>query len=64
MPSSPIQVVFFDIDGTLVDHAAAARAGALGMFGSYRDRLTDCDERLLQRWCALEDLPLRSLSAR
>ena len=56
MPSSPIQVVFFDIDGTLVDHAAAAGAGALGMFGRYRDRLTDCDERLLQRWCALEDL--------
>ena len=56
MPSSPIQVVFFDIDGTLVDHAAAARAGALGMFGRYRDRLTDCDERLLQRWRALEDL--------
>ena len=55
MQSSTIQVVFFDIDGTLVDHAAAARAGALGMFGRYRDRLTDCDERLLQRWRTLED---------
>ena len=55
MPSTPVQVVFFDIDGTLVDHDSAARAGALGLFGRYRDRLTESDERLLQRWRALED---------
>lgn len=56
MPRSPIQVVFFDIDGTLVDHAGAARAGALGLFDRYRNRLTDSDERLLQRWNDLTEV--------
>ena len=56
MPRSPIQVVFFDIDGTLVDHAGASRAGALGLFNRYRDRLTDSEERLLQRWDDLTEL--------
>ena len=56
MPRSPIQVVFFDIDGTLVDHAGAARAGALGLFNRYRDRLPDSDERLLQRWNDLTEV--------
>lgn len=56
MPGSPIQVVFFDIDGTLVDHAGAARAGALGLFNRYRDRLTDSEERLLQRWNGLTEV--------
>lgn len=53
MPDSPIQAVFFDLDGTLLDHDATTRAGALGMFSRYRDRLTGSDEHLLQRW---EDL--------
>ena len=55
MPGSPIQVVFFDIDGTLVDHAGAARAGALGLFDRYRDRLGDGGGSLLQRWDALTE---------
>ncbi len=55
MAGSPIQVVFFDIDDTLVDDAAATRAGALGVFERYRDRLTGTDERLMQRWNALLD---------
>jgi putative hydrolase of the HAD superfamily len=50
MPGLPIQAVFFDLDGTLVDHDAATRAGALRMFSRYRDRLTGSDERLLRRW--------------
>lgn len=50
MPDSPIQVVFFDLDGTLLDHDAATRAGALGLFDRYRDRLNGSDENLLQRW--------------
>ena len=50
MPDSSIQAVFFDLDGTLLDHDAATRAGALGMFSRYRDRLTESDERLLRRW--------------
>lgn len=53
MPGSPIQAVFFDLDGTLLDHDAATRAGALGLFAKYRDCLTGSDEHLLQRW---EDL--------
>ncbi|MCY3784377.1 MAG: HAD family hydrolase [Chloroflexi bacterium] len=53
MPDSPIQAVFFDLDGTLLDHDAATRAGALGMFSRYRDRLIGSDEHLLKRW---EDL--------
>ena len=32
MPDSPVEVVFFDIDDTLVDDAAGTRAGALGLF--------------------------------
>ena len=56
MPRSPIRVVFFDIDGTLVDHAGASRAGALGLFNRYSDRLTDSDERLLQRWDDLTEV--------
>ena len=55
MPDSPVEVVFFDIDDTLVDAAAATRAGALGVFERYRDRLTGTDERLMQRWNALLD---------
>ena len=55
MPDSRIEVVFFDIDDTLVDAAAATRAGALGLFERYRDRLTGTDERLMQRWNALLD---------
>ena len=50
MPRPPVQAVFFDLDGTLLDHDAATRAGALGMFSRYRDRLTGRDERLLRRW--------------
>ena len=56
MPGSPIQAVFFDLDGTLLDHTAAARAGAIGLFRTYSDRLTDSDEHLLQRWEDLMDL--------
>ena len=56
MPDSPVDVVFFDIDDTLVDAAAATRAGALGVFERYRDRLTGTDEHLMQRWNALLDL--------
>ena len=55
MPDSRIEVVFFDIDDTLVDDAAATRAGALGVIERYRDRLTGTDERLMQRWNALLD---------
>ena len=55
MPDSPVEVVFFDIDDTLVDAAAATRAGALGVFERYRDRLTGTDEHLMQRWNALLD---------
>ena len=55
MPDSRIEVVFFDIDDTLVDDTAATRAGALGLFERYRDRLTSTDERLMQRWNALLD---------
>ena len=55
MPDSPVEVVFFDIDDTLVDDAAATRAGALGLFERYRDRLTGTDERLMQRWNTLLD---------
>ena len=55
MPDSQVEVVFFDIDDTLVDAAAATRAGALGVFERYRDRLTGTDERLMQRWNALLD---------
>jgi len=55
MPESPVKAVFFDIDDTLVDDAAATRAGALGLFDRYRDRLGGCDERLMQRWSRLLD---------
>ena len=55
MPDSPVEVVFFDIDDTLVDAAAATRAGALGVFERYRDRLTGTDEHLMQRWNTLLD---------
>ncbi|MDE2767697.1 MAG: HAD family hydrolase [Chloroflexota bacterium] len=55
MPESPVKAVFFDIDDTLVDDAAATRAGAMGLFDRYRDRLGGCDERLMQRWIALLD---------
>ncbi len=55
MPGSRVQVVFFDIDDTLVDDAAATRAGVGGLFDSYRDRLIDCDQRLMQRWDALKE---------
>lgn len=56
MPGSPIQAVFFDLDGTLLDHDAATCAGALGMISRYRDRLTDSDERLVRRWEELTEL--------
>ena len=55
MPAAPIEVVFFDIDDTLVDAAAATRAGALGVIENYRDRLTGTDKHLMQRWNALLD---------
>ena len=55
MPDSPVEAVFFDIDDTLVDDAAGTRAGAMGLFERYRDRLGGCDERLMQRWNALLD---------
>lgn len=56
MPDSPIQAVFFDLDGTLLDHDAATRAGALSLFDTYGDRLTGSDERLLRRWEELTEL--------
>ena len=55
MSTSPIEVVFFDIDDTLVDDMAATRAGALGLFHKYRDRLCGIDEDPLHRWNALLD---------
>ena len=55
MPDSQVEVVLFDIDDTLVDAAAATRAGALGVIENYRDRLTGTDEHLMQRWNALLD---------
>ena len=53
MSASPVEAVFFDIDDTLVDGTAATRAGALGMFDRYRDRWSESDECLMQRWDAL-----------
>ncbi len=55
MAASPIQAVFFDIDDTLIDDAAATRAGAAGVFDKYRDRLDGADEHLMQRWNTLLD---------
>ncbi len=55
MAESSVQTVFFDIDDTLIDDAAATRAGALGLFDRYRDWLGGCDERLMQRWITLLD---------
>ena len=55
MPGSPVEAVFFDIDDTLVDDAAGTRAGALGLFERYRDRLSGSNECLMQRWNALLD---------
>ena len=55
MPALAVEAVFFDIDDTLVDAAASTRAGALGLFDRYRDRLSGSDEHLMQRWNALLD---------
>lgn len=55
MAESSVQAVFFDIDDTLIDDAAATRAGALGVFDKYRDRLDGSDEHLMQRWKTLLD---------
>ena len=55
MPGLAVEAVFFDIDDTLINDAAATRAGALGIFERYRDRLGGCEERLMQRWKALLD---------
>lgn len=55
MAESSVQAAFFDIDDTLIDDAAATRAGAAGVFDKYRDRLDGSDEQLLQRWNALLD---------
>ncbi len=55
MAESSVQAVFFDIDDTLVDDVAATRAGALGVFDKYRDRLDGSDEHLMQRWKTLLD---------
>ena len=55
MLGSPVEAVFFDIDDTLIDDAAATRAGAVGVFDKYRDRLDSSDEHLMQRWNALLD---------
>ncbi len=55
MAESSVQTVFFDIDDTLIDDAAATRAGALGVFDKYRDRLDGTDEHLMQRWNTLLD---------
>lgn len=55
MPASAVEAVFFDIDDTLADAEASTRAGAMGLFDRYRDRLSGSDEHLLQRWNTLLD---------
>ena len=55
MAGSSIEAVFFDFDDTLVDDAAATRAGAEGLFDRYRDRLGGSDDQLMERWNTLVD---------
>ncbi len=38
------QVIFFDIDGTLIDHAGAEKLGVLSIFNKYKKTLRDPQE--------------------
>lgn len=49
---SDIQVVLFDLDGTLIDHSSAARAGVLD-FTAHFD-LPGTPEEIVRRWFAVE----------
>jgi putative hydrolase of the HAD superfamily len=43
-------VVFFDLDATLLDHDAAARAGAARIYENFRPQLDENLEDFLERW--------------
>jgi len=43
-------VVFFDLDDTLLDHSAAARAGAVKFYETYRSSFNEDLESFLLRW--------------
>lgn len=49
---SDIQVVLFDLDGTLIDHEGAARAGVLDFAAHFH--LPGTPEEIVRRWFAVE----------
>ena len=48
-------MIFFDIDGTLLDHAAAERAGALALRERHPALAAMAPDRFVERWHALAE---------
>ena len=48
-------VIFFDIDGTLLDHAYAERRGATAFLHAHRDRLSFTEDEFIGVWHTLAE---------
>jgi len=54
------QVIFFDLDGTLLDHETAVRAGVASFLGVFRDQFPGDAEAFFRRWEATAEKYLES----
>ena len=48
-------MIFFDLDGTLMDHKAAERAGALGFQSDHADLFPEPPDEFIERWHACSE---------
>ena len=54
-----IEIVFFDIDGTLLDHDPAVRAGVEAFWAEHRELFGGSEQQFLERWQALAEKHVR-----
>jgi len=57
--AATIEIVFFDVDGTLLDHDPAVRAGVEVFWAEHRELFGGSREQFLERWQALAEKHVR-----
>lgn len=52
-------MIFFDIDGTLIDHKKAEKLGVNGFYSKYKEYFDITEELFYLEWCKISDIHFR-----
>jgi putative hydrolase of the HAD superfamily len=56
-------MIFFDIDGTLIDYKRSEYLGAIALYNEYKDWVASDEMAFYESWCQISDKHFRSYLA-